>query len=70
MISIENNYRIYIYIYYLYEMNKILDVVEDIKKKITDNEYKLIMDSLMEINKIPLVYENHKSNKFMIYYSD
>ena len=46
-------------------MNKILDVVEDIKQKITDNEYKIIMDSLMEINKIPLVYENHKSNKFM-----
>ena len=47
-------------------MNKILDVVEDIKQKITDNEYKIIMDSLMEINKIPLGYENHKSNKFMI----
>ena len=46
-------------------MNKILDVVEDIKQKITDNEYKIFMDSLMEINKIPLVYENHKSNKFM-----
>ena len=47
-------------------MNKILDVVEDIKQKITDNEYNIIMDSLMKINKIPLVYENHKSNKFMI----
>ena len=23
------------------------------------------MDSLMEINKIPLVYKNHKSNKFI-----
>ena len=30
-------------------MNKILDVVEDIKENITDNQYKIIMDSLMEI---------------------
>ena len=33
-------------------MNKILDVVEDIKQNITDNQYKIIMDSLMEIHKI------------------
>ena len=32
-------------------MNKILDVMEDIKQKITDNEYKIIMDSLKEIHK-------------------
>ena len=32
-------------------MDKILDVMEDIKQKITDNEYKIIMDSLMEIYK-------------------
>ena len=32
-------------------MNKILEVVEDIKQKISDNEYKIIMDSLMEIKK-------------------
>ena len=32
-------------------MNKILNVMEDIKQNITDNEYKIIMDSLMEINK-------------------
>ena len=32
-------------------MDKILDVMEDIKQKITDNEYKIIMDSLMEIHK-------------------
>ena len=31
-------------------MNKILDVVEDIKQNITDNQYKTIMDSF-EINK-------------------
>ena len=33
-------------------MNKILAVVEDIKQNITDNQYKTIMESLMEINKI------------------
>ena len=32
-------------------MDKILGVMEDIKQKITDNEYKIIMDSLMEIHK-------------------
>jgi hypothetical protein len=31
-------------------MNKILDVVEDIKQNITDNKYKTIMESLMEIS--------------------
>ena len=31
-------------------MDKILDVVEDIKENITDNQYKIIMDSLMEMN--------------------
>ena len=46
-------------------MNKILDVVEDIKQKITDYEYKIFMDSLMEINKMPFKYENHERNKFI-----
>ena len=32
-------------------MDKILDVMDDIKQKITDNEYKIIMDSLKEIHK-------------------
>ena len=32
-------------------MNKHLDVMEDIKQNITDNQYKIIMDSLMEIHK-------------------
>ena len=32
-------------------MNKILDVVEDIKQNITDNQYNIIMDSLMQIHK-------------------
>ena len=32
-------------------MNKILNVMEDIKQNIKDNGYKIIMDSLMEINK-------------------
>ena len=48
-------------------MNKILDVMEDIKQKITDNEYKILMESLMEINnngnKLPLLTTNHKLNK-------
>ena len=46
-------------------MNKILDVMEDIKQNITDNQYKIIMDSLMAINKDPSIYKNHKSNKFI-----
>ena len=33
-------------------MNKILDVMEDIKQNISDNQYKIIMDSLMEVHKI------------------
>ena len=47
-------------------MNKILDVVEDIKQNITDNQYKTIMDSLMEIHdtdKLSLLTNNHKLNK-------
>ena len=32
-------------------MNKILNVMDDIKQNIKDNEYKIIMDSLMEISK-------------------
>ena len=52
-IEIKNIYRIY------YKMNKILDVMEDIKQNITDKEYKTIMDSFMEI---------HKTKKTVIYY--
>ena len=32
-------------------MNKNLDVMEDIKQNITDNQHKIIMDSLTEISK-------------------
>ena len=32
-------------------MNKILDVMKDIKQNITNNQYKTIMESLMEIKK-------------------
>ena len=32
-------------------MNKILDVVEDIKQNITEDQYKTIMESLMDIEK-------------------
>ena len=49
-------------------MNKILDIVEDIKQNITDNQYKTIMESLMEINnkdKIPLLTNNQERYKFV-----
>ncbi len=49
-------------------MNKNLNVVEDIKQNITDNKYKTIMESLMEINvtnKFPLVNNNPKLNKII-----
>ncbi len=53
-------------------MNKILDVMEDIKQNITDNQYKTIMDSLMEINEIrnngsnlPLLPNNQERYKFV-----
>ena len=53
-------------------MNKILDVMEDIKQNITDNQYKTIMESLIEMNKInnngnqlPLLSKNQESNKFV-----
>ncbi len=53
-------------------MNKILDVVEDIKQNITDNQYKILMESLMKINntnKLSLLTSNYKLNK-MIYLSN
>ncbi len=46
-------------------MNKILDVVEDVKQTIKDNQYKTIMESLMEINeidKLPSLYGNQERN--------
>ena len=45
-------------------MNKILDVVEDIKQNITDNQYKIIMDSLMEIHKIEERNINNESTSY------
>ena len=51
-------------------MNKILDVVEDIKQNIIDKQYKTIMDSLMEINKISkfkILNENHERNNFFLF---
>ena len=53
-------------------MNKILDVVEDIKQNIKDNQYKTIMDSLMEINKInqlPLVNGNQERNNIVVLFN-
>ena len=49
-------------------MNKILDVVEDIKQNIQDNQYKTIMESLMEMNKtnqLSLVNGNQERYKFV-----
>ena len=39
-------------------MDKILDVMEDVKQNITDNQYKIIMDSLMKIRN-----ENEKDER-------
>ncbi len=39
--------------------------MEDIKENITDNQYKIIMESLMAINKDPIIYKNHKSKEFI-----
>ena len=53
-------------------MNKILDVMEDIKQNITDNQYKIIMDSLMEMNntnKLSLLTSNYKLNKIICLFS-
>ena len=44
---------------------KISEVMEDIKQDITDNQYKIIMEALMAINKDPIIYKNHKSNEFI-----
>ena len=46
-------------------ISRISEVMEDIKQNITDNQYKTIMDSLMAINKDPIIYKNHKSNEFI-----
>jgi len=46
-------------------MNKILDVVEDVKQNITDNQYKIIMESLMKIRN-----ENEKEERVTrLYYT-
>ena len=53
-------------------MNKILDVMEDIKQNITDNQYKIIMESLMEMNntnKLSLLTSNYKLNKIICLFS-
>ena len=53
-------------------MNKILDIVKEIKQNITDNQYKSIMKSLMEINntnKLPLLTSNHKHNKIIYFFN-
>ncbi len=49
-------------------MDKVLDVMEDIKQNITDNQYKTIMESLMEMNNtnnLSLLTSNYKLNKII-----
>ena len=49
-------------------MNKIVDIVEDIKQNITDNQYKTIMESLMEMNNtnnLSFLTSNYKLNKII-----
>ena len=50
-------------------MDKILDVMEDVKQNITDNQYKIIMDSLMarnnDGNKLSFLTSNYKLNKII-----
>ncbi len=51
-------------------MNKILDVMEDIKQNITDNQYKTIMESLMEMNNtnnLSLLTSNYKLNQIICF---
>ena len=46
-------------------MDKILDVMEDVKQNITDNQYKIIMESLMKIRN-----ENEKEERVTrLYYT-
>ncbi len=47
IIDIKNIYRIYITI------DKMVDIMEDMKQNITDHQSKTIIDSLMEISKPP-----------------
>ncbi len=63
-IEIKNIYRNKISIECRYEMNKILDIVEDIQQNSTDNQYKILMESLMEKNhthKLSLLTSNYKT---------
>ena len=54
-------------------MNKILDVMEDIKQNITDNQYRIIMDSLMEMNNngnhLSFLTSNYKLNKIICFFN-
>ena len=46
-------------------ISRISEVMGDIKQDITDNQYKIIMESLMEINKKPIFDQNYSSNRFI-----
>ena len=52
---------------YIIEMNKILDVVEDIKPNITENQYNEIMEGLNEI--FPLLSENRQLNRLIRFFN-
>jgi hypothetical protein len=46
-------------------ISKFLEVMEDIKQNITDNQYKIIMESLTKNIQKPIIYQNHQNNKFI-----
>ncbi len=46
-------------------ISKISEVMEDIKENITENQYKIIMESLMAIIKTQLYIKIHKRKEFI-----
>ena len=47
-------------------ISRISEVMEDIKQDITDSQYKIIMESLMAINKDPMMCKNHKVTNLFV----
>ncbi len=45
----------------------IYEVIEDIKETITDNQYKIVMDNLMVLNKIKIDKNVYVLNKYKYY---
>ena len=50
-------------------MDKILDVMEDVKQNITDNEYKIIMESLMKIRNERVKEKENEERVIRQYYT-